>query len=426
MNSLGTQQKAIFNSLYHQIAQLVKLLFDRAQSLDRLLQPALAFGASRLLIFIVGIVGATFLETEPGHWVADPNSPFLSLWAKWDSQWYIQIAREGYWYQPVKQSNVAFFPLYPMLTRLLAPLFGGNLVQSGLLISNLAFFVGLILLYKLTYLLLSEQTRSDQRELQAASRRTIFYIAFFPTACFFSAVYTESLFLFLSVATAYFARRRHWLLAAGAGLLAATTRNLGVLLWALVMWEWLRCQGWYLNKIFRARAWQNLWSGVKSHWYEVLIIAVIPAGLFLYMAFLQINFARPLAFVEVQAAWGRQNIGPVAVVMREIRALADFTLTKGNLSRLLNLGAFLGSLALIPFIWRRLGMGYALYTLVFLLLPATSGVQSMIRYVLPLFPIFILLGYWGRRASVDRVLLAAFSILLGLMTTIFVNWVFIA
>ena len=149
-------------------------------------------------------------------------------------------------------------------------------------------------------------------------------------------------------------------------------------------------------------------------------------GLVLYMAFLQASFARPLAFVEVQAAWGRQNIGPVAVVIRELQALADFTLTKGNLSRLLNLGAFLGSLVLVPFIWRRLGMGYALYTLVFLLLPATSGLQSMIRYMLPLFPIFILMGYWGRHPSVDRILLSAFSILLGLMTAIFVNWIFIA
>ena len=83
------------------------------ERVDWLVQPAIAFGLSRLLIFAAAILGDVFLPTEPGHWVADPNSPFLSLWAKWDSQWYIQIARDGYWFQPFQMSNVAFFPLYP-------------------------------------------------------------------------------------------------------------------------------------------------------------------------------------------------------------------------------------------------------------------------------------------------------------------------
>jgi hypothetical protein len=423
---LGARRKAIFSSSLHRLSGFRQQMVDGSHRLDWLWQPFLAFSASRALIFLVAIVGDAFLETEPGHWVADPNSPFFSLWAKWDSQWYVQIARDGYWFQPLQQSNVAFFPLYPLLTRLTAPLLDGNLVRAGFVVSNLAFFLALIVLYRLTSLLLSEQTTLDRPALRAASQRTIFYMAFFPTAFFYSAVYTESLFLLLSVATVYFARQQRWFPAAAAGLLAATTRNLGVLLWALVLWEWLRFHGWNLEEIHHRATWRSLWIGMKSHWYELVVISVIPVGLLLYMAFLEMNFARPLAFVEVQAAWGRQNIGPVAVVIREMEALAAFTITKGNLSRLLNLSTFLTSLALVPFIWRRFGAGYALYTLVFLLLPAASGLQSMIRYVLPLFPIFILLGYWGRHSSVDRVLLATFSVLLGLMTTIFANWVFVA
>ena len=214
MSVLFTQHKAAVTTATHWLEDVRQTVAKHSKELDWLLQPLLAFGWSRLLIFCVGIIGATFLETEPGHWVADPNSPFLSLWAKWDSQWYIQIAREGYWFQPLRQSNVAFFPLYPMLTRLAAPLFGNNLVLSGIILSNLAFLLGLIVLYRLAHLLLSEQTSLDESSLQAASRRTVFYTAFFPTAFFFSAVYTESLFLLLSVATAYFARQRHWFLAA--------------------------------------------------------------------------------------------------------------------------------------------------------------------------------------------------------------------
>ncbi len=211
-----------------------------------------------------------------------------------------------------------------------------------------------------------------------------------------------------------------------AGFLAAATRNIGVLLWMLVMWEWLRCHGWRITRIHRAESWRGLWSGIKSDWVDVVVLAAIPLGLLLYMGFLQTNFSRPTAFIEVQAAWGRQNIGPVGVVMRELKALSALTLNNSNLSRLLNLVPFLGVLIMTPFIWRRLGEGYAIYVLVLLLVPAASALQSMIRYVLPMFPVFILLGWWGRSTLVDRALLTTFAVLLGALTAIYVNWVFVA
>ncbi len=384
---------------------------------DWLAQPAIAFAVSRVALFAAGIVSEVFLPTKEGHWVADPNSYFLSLWAKWDSQWYVQIARDGYWFQPLRQSNVAFFPLYPLAMRLLAPLAGDNLVLAGFLVSNVAFLAALTLLYRLAELELADRE---------AARRTIFYLAFFPTAFFFSAVYTESLFLMLSVATMYFARRQHWLAAAITGMMASATRNLGVVLWALVMWEWLRRHGWCLRGTLRRRTWSLLLQNVKAHWSDLVIIAAIPLGLLLYMAFLKINFDRPFAFIEVQAAWGRQNIGPGAIIARELSALAQFQLNRGNLSRLLNLGAVLATLAMTPSIWRRLGEGYAVYTLALILVPTSSAVGSVLRYVLPLFPAFMLLGRWGRKPTVDRTLLACFAVGLGVLTAVFVNWYFVA
>ena len=394
--------------------------------LDWLIQPAAAFLLSRTLIFAAGILGDVFLATEEGHWVADPNSPFLSLWAKWDSQWYIQIARTGYWYQPLQQSNVAFFPLYPLSIRIAAHCVGGNLILAGFLLSNAYLLGALLFLYQLAKLEMLDRCTSSPEEVAAAARRTLYYLAFFPTAFFLSAVYTESLFLLLSVAAVLFARQRRWVLAALAGFLAAATRNIGVVLWLLVTWEWLRCHGWRVTRIHRTEAWRNLWSGIKADWVDVIVLAAIPLGLLLYMGFLQINFGRPTAFIEVQAAWGRQNIGPAGVVMRELKALTAFELNKSNLSRLLSLAPFLGVLAMTPFIWRRLGEGYALYVLVLLLVPAASALQSMIRYILPLFPVFILLGWWGRAPLVDRALLTTFAVLLGALTAIYVNWIFIA
>jgi hypothetical protein len=399
---------------------LARLRFLAQQALDRLdwlVQPALAFGLSRLFIFAAAFLGDTFLPTDEGHWDADPESPFLSYWAKWDSQWYVQIARDGYSYQPLRQSNVAFFPVYPLAMRLVARFTGDNLVLAGFLVSNLAFLLALVFLYRLAALELGDR---------AAAQRTVFYLAFFPTAFFFSSVYTESVYLLLAVAAVYFARVRFWLGAAVAGLLASATRNLGVLLVALVFWEWLRYRGWRVTQIHRAAAWRNLWRGLTGHWHELILIAAIPLGLLFYMLFLKMNYERPLAFVEVQAAWGRQNIGPVAVLLRELPALLRDGVTRGNLSRTLNVGAVLAVLGMVPFIWRRLGEGYAIYVLILLLVPLASSAMSIIRYVLPLFPVFIVLGAWGRRPALDRALLGGFAVLLGVLTTIFVNWVFVA
>lgn len=381
-----------------------------------LLIPLLAFVLSRLLIFGAGLVADTMLPTETGHWVADASHPLLSTWAKWDSQYYVDIATNGYWFRPNQQSNVAFFPLYPMSMKVAANFLGGNMILIGLILSNLAFCGGLIFLYLLTEL-----------ELDADSaRRAVYYLAFFPTSFFFSSIYTESFFVFLSIGTMYFARKRQWGLAAVFGILTAATRNLGILMWMLVMWEWLRAQGWSFNTMLQKQTWLELWSSFKLHWFEVIMISLIPLGMLAYIYFLKVNFARPMAFIETQATWGRQNIGPVAVLKQNMSALMDGTINKGWLTRFWNIAAFFFFLSLVPFVWRRLGEGYAIFILIMLLVPAASAVGSIIRYVLTLFPAYMLLGGWGRRETVDRAISLSFAVLLGLFVSIYVNWIFVA
>ena len=385
--------------------------------LDWVMAPLLAFGLSRSLIFLVGFIGDAYFETAGDHWVADPNSPFLNMWAKWDSQWYVQIALKGYSFQPGEMSNVAFFPMYPIAMRVVARLLSVNVVLAGFIVSNVSFLLALIYLYRLAVLELDDRL---------AAQRTIFYVAFFPTAFFFNAIYTESLFLFLTVATMYYARRRWWLAAAMFGLLASATRNIGVLMWGLVMWEWLRCNGWRITTIHRRTSWVALWQGVRSHWEQVLLIAVIPCGLLLYMLFLHSNFGTPFAFIEVQSAWHRENVGPVVVLMNDIERVFDVQVKQWYFMLFFNTVASLFGLAMAPFVWRRLGEGYALYILILLLVPLASSTGSVPRYLLPLFPIFMVLGGWGRRAVIDHALLAAFAMLLTIAVTIFVNWMFVA
>lgn len=378
--------------------------------------PLYAFLLSRLLIFGAGIIGDTMLPTEEGLWIADEQSPFLSMWAKWDSQYYVDIATNGYWFRPGQQSNVAFFPLYPMTVKVFSNFFDGNLILTGFLISNLAFFGGLIFLYLLTELELGSDS----------AKRAVYYLAFFPTSFFFSSVYTESMFIFLSIATMYFARKHQWMWAATFGILTAATRNLGILMWALVLWEWMRAQGWAFLSMHKKETWLNLWNGFKQHWFELVVISLIPLGMLVFIYFLKVNFDRPLAFIEVQAAWGRENIGPFAVLKNNITGLLNGEVNKGWLTRFWNVSFYLLFLIMVPFIWVKLGEGYAIFVLIMLFVPSSSAIGSVIRYLLTQFPVFMLMGWWGKDERVDRIFNFTFATLLGVFVVIFVNWVFVA
>jgi hypothetical protein len=303
-----------------------------------------------------------------------------------------------------------------MTMQVLAKFFDGNLILTGVIVSNLAFFGALIFFYLLTELELGSDS----------AKRAVYYLAFFPTSFFFSSVYTESMFVLLSIATMYFARKHQWMWAAVFGILTAATRNLGILMWALVLWEWMRAQGWAFNAMFTKQTWLNLWNGFKQHWFDLVVISLIPLGMLVFIFFLKVNFDRPLAFIEVQSAWGRENVGPVAVLQKSITGLLEGEVNKGWLTRFWNVSFYLVFLAIVPFIWFKLGEGYAIFVLIMLFVPSASSIGSIIRYLLTQFPVFMLLAWWGKDDRVDRVLNFTFAVLLGMFVVIFVNWIFVA
>ena len=164
------------------------------------------------------------------------------------------IATQGY-----QGTDMAFFPLFPLLINILGSLAGNHLV-AGLLISNASFFFGLLYLYKL---LEHEYDRS-------VARRAIFYVSIFPSAVFFSAVYTESLFFMLTVASFYYMRSHRWWLAGAIGLFAAMTRVEGVLLVVPFLIEWFAQYKPRLSALIR----------------QLIPGGLIPLGLSIYMAYL--------------------------------------------------------------------------------------------------------------------------------------------
>jgi hypothetical protein len=133
----------------------------------------------------------------------------IDVWARWDSDWYLRIAEDGYAESP--SSAPAFFPLYPALVGGLGRLLAGHYVLAGVLISLAACLAGFLLLYRLATARMGEE----------GARRALLYLALFPTALFLQAVYSESLYLALVLGAFLLAERGRWL---GAGAVGKRAR----------------------------------------------------------------------------------------------------------------------------------------------------------------------------------------------------------
>lgn len=119
----------------------------------------------------------------------------MNQFSKWDSPHYIFIAQNGYVNEGDPANFIVFFPLYPLLVRLITFDFA-YISLSGLIVSNLCSTIAVIYLFKLTKL--------DYNDTVA--KIAVLYLSVFPTAYFLSAVYTESLFLSLAITSLFYAR----------------------------------------------------------------------------------------------------------------------------------------------------------------------------------------------------------------------------
>ena len=383
--------------------------------------PLVAFAVTRIIIFTAGYLAEIALPGNegPGFWHARPGNLLLDLWARFDSGFYLGIIDKGYAFDASGgMSNVAFFPIYPLLANL-TNLVVRDTVFASIIVSNLCLLGALLYLYKLTELEFGDA---------GAAQRAVFYIAAFPTAFFFSAVYTESAFLLFSVATMYYARRHQWLMAGLMGMITSATRIVGVVMAGIVALEWLRVHGWTISTMLRPAAWRGLWQGLRTDWKSLLPIALIPLGIISYMVFLQVRFDDPIAFWTVQAAWNREQVGPLVIFWQALSGLARQNFMAGVdwWQVLVDMTILIGALIIAIPTWRRLGEHYALLIIIGMVVPASSSIMSLSRYVLVLFPIFMMLAWWGRRPLLDRSIMISFATLLGLFTAIVVKWIFLA
>lgn len=206
---------------------------------------------------------------------------FLEVWDRWDTGHYVTIALHGY--NPLTE-NPAFFPLYPMLMRILEPVLPGGMLSAGMIIASVACVISLAVLYRLAEDLFDEPM----------ARRTTFYLMAYPYAFFLVSAYNESLFLALAVGSLYYMRRGNWWIAGVLGGFASATRQAGALLVIAFAVEYLRQRDW---KVRAVRA-------------DALAICLVPVGVTLFALYDWYLFGDPLKFIHVQAAWGRALTTP--------------------------------------------------------------------------------------------------------------------
>jgi hypothetical protein len=367
----------------------------------------------------VSVPGWPAHETTPGIHNA------FTAWERFDGLWFLRIATKGY---VSGDGSAAFFPLYPLAIRAVSFLVGGHPLAASLVVSNLAFLVALIVLFFLTSSELSE----------SAARKAVLYISVFPTAFFFLAPYSESLFLLLSVSSFWAARRRKWPLAALVGALAAATRSVGILIApalaveAFHQWRDARrradsaredgdsrraeADGETSRRTFAARL---AWSGSAS------------LGLFAYLLYWQIAHADFWAPITKQGNWER------------VVALPWYSLQQATRDAFGFLGRYpqgyhqVDWLIVVPVVlaaayaFVRFRPAYGFYTWASLLVALSFIFQgrplmSMPRLVLPLFPVFWAFAVLAERKRVPHQLIVAVSAAgLGLLTLLFVDWFYI-
>jgi Mannosyltransferase (PIG-V) len=347
---------------------------------------------TRLPVLLCGALAAWIVGTNPppaaeAVWRVSSHE-VGNLLARWDTFFYYTIATDGYSWDPAvfRHYNVVFFPLYPALIRCGGAALGGHPLLAGLLISLTAFAGALVLLYRLARLEIGDDY----------AWRVILLISTFPYALYFSAVYTESLFLFLSVGAFYAMRRGRLGWTALCGLMAGLTRPNGF---------WLALPLALLAVRPPARDATGESDRPAVSLPLALLVAAVPiVGVTIFSTYLQLRFGDALAWVHGQAAWG------VPLMLR--RGAPDPLKLPGEaaikpievIAWIGNIAAFSAAASAIRPISKRLGLAYGAWIAVNIFPPVVAHLFiSLGRFVSVLFPFFFWLAIRIPRERLVRV-----------------------
>lgn len=322
--------------------------------------------------------------------------PWLALWQRFDANWYTSVAENSYGSVP---GDDHFPPLFPVLIRLLKPLFGNTFV-AGLLISHLGTLFAIKLLY---------DTFCQWGEAVQARRSALLFLLY-PTSFFLFSAYSESLFLVAALLSLRQMRKRSWGWAGFWAFCAILTRLQGAAL--IVPMLYLMS----LDRPFLRKA---------SHWFGLALPGM--GGLFyLFLRSKQTTASGAIPFVE--ANWHARLVPPWETYWYAVQTLFSGRFTFIDLLNWVVVTLFI---ILLFYGWRKIPLEYNLYTTISLLIiliriVETQPLISMSRYSLTLFPSFFVLGMGTENPWLRRLVLYTFIPLNLYLSAQFFSWGWVA
>ena len=349
--------------------------------------------AIKALLFLFGAKSYLILENKP----LPGRHPWMDIWNRWDSLHYQRIAEFGYDASSVMKAW--FYPMFPWCTRFVAWV-TGNYLLSAFIVSGVALVFVVVLLRKMIAL-----DHSDE-----VARRAVWFFLIFPTAYFLHIGYTESLFLALAIGSILAARVERWWIAGVLGALCWATRANGIVLLPTLAVE-------AFHRYFVTKRWQWRW----------LWILIVPAGFGIYLFVNWWVTGDPFTFLRLRKSLFAMSGSWPWVGIRE---------AVGNLRRAPNQAEMVGAQELIfaglGFVcmivsWLKLRPMYAMWiTGNWFLLTSVTFLESMPRYSLAMFPIFMLFGMVSSNRFWSGLITAWSLLFLALFSSLFVRgwWAF--
>lgn len=327
-------------------------------------------------------------DTSPSQ-TTTPLSVLVRLWTHWDGQWYIAIARRGYW----ASTPTAFFPLYPGAIRLVETVIGPHWAAAALIASNLG---SLLAFVGVAALAAQVSPPGDERQ---TARVAVTLFAVYPLAFFLVAAYSDGLFAGLVAFALLFALRRKWGWTALVSFLAALCRPVAPVLILPIAWEAFQR---YRERRGLASPWQALREMTPA-----LVACMAPlAGIGAYCLWLWSRFGDPLIFINAERGWAHMALSPILSIALAVFAISTMPVgSSEELRVLLDLAPLLGALILTLAAARRVPLSFTLYLLVLLYLIMSEPLNSVDvftsagRYLIAAVPLCVMLAGWLKRSE---------------------------
>lgn len=347
---------------------------DLGTDLRAVLVPWLTARALVVAGFVVAYAVADRLL--PGN---HPTTLTVGLVA-WDGTWYRDIAQLGYHGLP--QEGLRFFPLFPLLGRLVGPLFGGRVDVGLIVIANLASLALAVALRRLVIF---------ERGNRALADQVVWCVVLFPGAFVLSWAYAEALWILAAVVVLWGARSRHWWWAAAAGAVAGASRPLGLLLFLPVLVE--------LMRVWRPARRDERVAGVVA-----LVAPGVGAGA--YLLWVRAAYGDALLPFTVQSPLRGEAIDPLRRMWEGVQQMFG----PERLGDGLHIPFAIAFVVLLVLVWRWWPASYGAFaTAVLLTSLAAENLNSLERYGLNAFPLAFALAGVASNERVERVVLTVLA-----------------